>query len=284
MSQPIPPQEGRVIDLSIEVPGTPEEVWAAVATGPGITAWFVPHAVEERVGGTAAMDFGTFGVEKAEVAAWEPPDRVVFVGGPQGRVLAYEWTVTAKDGGTCVVRLVNSGFGHGEEWDGDYDGMSMGWRLFLENLRLHRTYFAGRRAASIVPMGSVPGPHERAWAAVCERIGVAADLDAGSVFATSGDGVPALRGRVETVLRGPRLTANLVVLDAPVPGTGILAAEGEGDAVMLSFYQYRYGPDVEAPADVADDWTPFFAEHYPFPQPEAQDAPPSQEPAGDRAG
>jgi hypothetical protein len=27
--------EGRKIELSIEVPGTPEEVWQAIATGPG---------------------------------------------------------------------------------------------------------------------------------------------------------------------------------------------------------------------------------------------------------
>ena len=36
----------RAIDLDIEVPGTPEEVWEAVASGPGITAWFVPAKVE----------------------------------------------------------------------------------------------------------------------------------------------------------------------------------------------------------------------------------------------
>jgi proline-rich tail region repeat protein len=262
MTEPTPPAAGRVIDLSVEVPGSPEEVWAAIATGPGITSWFVPHDVEERAGGAVSMDFGSFGVGKAEVTAWDPPRRLVVTGGDE-RVLAYEWTVQARDGGTCVVRLVNSGFGHGAEWDADFDGMTMGWRLFLENLRLHRTYFAGRSARAIVPQGAAPGPHADAWIALCRSIGVAPDLTPGSAFETSGDGVPALRGRVETVLREPRLTTNIVVLDEPAPGTGILAAEGEGAEVMLSFYQYRYGGDGAAPTDVVDDWAPFFAEHHP---------------------
>ena len=44
----------RAIDLEIEVPGTPEEVWEAVASGPGITAWFVPAKVDGRVGGRSS--------------------------------------------------------------------------------------------------------------------------------------------------------------------------------------------------------------------------------------
>ena len=40
----------RSIELEIEVVGTPEEVWQAIATGPGISSWYVPHTVEEREG------------------------------------------------------------------------------------------------------------------------------------------------------------------------------------------------------------------------------------------
>ena len=31
----------RSVQIEIEVPGTPEEVWQAIATGPGISSWFV---------------------------------------------------------------------------------------------------------------------------------------------------------------------------------------------------------------------------------------------------
>lgn len=50
-------QPERVIDLSVEVPGTPEQVWSAIATGPGISSWFIPHEVAEHEGGKVVMDF-----------------------------------------------------------------------------------------------------------------------------------------------------------------------------------------------------------------------------------
>ena len=40
----------RKIEVEVEVPGTPEQVWEAIATGPGIAAWFAPADFEQRVG------------------------------------------------------------------------------------------------------------------------------------------------------------------------------------------------------------------------------------------
>ena len=40
----------RSIQVEVEVPGTPEEVWQAIATGPGISSWFVPAEFEMRDG------------------------------------------------------------------------------------------------------------------------------------------------------------------------------------------------------------------------------------------
>ena len=37
----------RSVQVEIEVSGTPEEVWQAIATGPGISSWFV-HSTAER--------------------------------------------------------------------------------------------------------------------------------------------------------------------------------------------------------------------------------------------
>jgi hypothetical protein len=38
------PSGRRWVQVEVEVPGTPEEVWQAIATGPGISSWFVPTA------------------------------------------------------------------------------------------------------------------------------------------------------------------------------------------------------------------------------------------------
>ena len=76
---------GRIIDLSVTVSGTPEQVWEAIATGPGISSWYVPTQVTPEVGGEMVQVFGP-GPEMTvpgTVTAWEPPSRVCF--GPHGR-------------------------------------------------------------------------------------------------------------------------------------------------------------------------------------------------------
>jgi hypothetical protein len=194
------------------------------------------------------MDFGSLGRESATVTTWDPPHRVVFRGpdGERGPGLAYEWLVEASGGGSCVVRLVNSGFGSGEEWDADYDGMSTGWTIFLENLRLHLTHFRGRQARPVIPTAMTPGPGDAAWATLCTALGVSPRLAAGDRFVTAGDGVPRLAGRVEGAASAPAVRTYHLLLEEPAPGTAFLAVEGGGEAVAASAYLYLYGADDEA--------------------------------------
>src|ERR1700685_3666176 len=99
----------------VEVPGTPEEVWQAIATGPGISSWFVPAEFEVRDGKPVAMKVTMGpGVESTSaVTAWEPPQKWAaqsdgwMPGMPQ---IAHEWSVEARAGGICVVRIVQSLF------------------------------------------------------------------------------------------------------------------------------------------------------------------------------
>ena len=48
----------RWVEMEFLVPGTPEQVWQAIATGPGMSAWFTPTTVDEHVGGAITFDFG----------------------------------------------------------------------------------------------------------------------------------------------------------------------------------------------------------------------------------
>ncbi|HJU40794.1 MAG TPA: hypothetical protein VJ724_14585, partial [Tahibacter sp.] len=57
----------RRVEMDLVVPGTPEEVWQALATGPGYTAWFTPTRIDERVGGTVYFDLGSMGSSTGEV-------------------------------------------------------------------------------------------------------------------------------------------------------------------------------------------------------------------------
>jgi uncharacterized protein YndB with AHSA1/START domain len=251
--------ENRSIELEVEVVGTPEEVWRAIATGPGISSWYVPHTVEEREGGAATARFGP-GPEMlipGRVAAWEPPHRVVFDGGEGAGGLAFEWLVEARDGGTCIVRLVNSGFGSGEDWDAQYDGMSEGWQLFLFNLKLHLAHFSGQTATALLPTAVWAGPREDAWTALTEQLGIPRAPVVGDRTQTRGHDAPTLAG---TVVDADSWRLALLV-DQPAPGTAILAAEGTGDHINVSIWSYLYGADGAAAATRDEPrWTKWLSE------------------------
>lgn len=147
-------EDSRVINLEVEVTGTPEQVWEAIATGPGISAWLQPTTVDERVGGTFAFDMGSGRNDSGKVTAWEPPCRFATgevrwrAEGAPAATLATEWRVEALSGGTCVVRMVMSGFGTGAVWDREIEQLTEGMRKALESLRL---YCAGRTSTHGTP-------------------------------------------------------------------------------------------------------------------------------------
>lgn len=117
----------RSVQAEVEVPGTPEEVWQAIATGPGISSWFVPSEVEERAGGAAICHFSPDGSmdSVARITAWDPPRRFVAETddlGPGEQPVATEWIVEARSGGACVVRVVHSWFASSDDWDEQFEG------------------------------------------------------------------------------------------------------------------------------------------------------------------
>src|SRR5215467_4015956 len=101
----------RSVQVEVELPGTPEEVWRAIATGPGISSWFVPTEFEERDGKPVAVkvDLGP-GIEiRSPVTVWDPPRMFATEAGlPGSPPIANEWIVEARGGGACILRIVQS--------------------------------------------------------------------------------------------------------------------------------------------------------------------------------
>lgn len=251
--------EERSIELEIEVEGTPEEVWRAIATGPGISSWYVPHIVEERTGGSAVASFGP-GPEmqiNARVAAWEPPNRILFDKGADAeRGLAFEWLVEAIDGGSCVVRLVNSGFNSGDPWDDQYDAMTEGWKLFMRNLQLHLKYFEGQSATASLPMAMWPGTFDEIWSALMNDLGLPASMSVGDHVRVAAGGAPPLAGTVVDALPG----RVFLIVDDPAPGTALIAVEGAG----VSIWSYLYGEEGAVAARRDEPlWFAWLADHAP---------------------
>ncbi|RYV53022.1 SRPBCC family protein [Pengzhenrongella frigida] len=254
------PDDQRSIVLEVEVAGTPEEVWQAIATGPGISSWYVPHTVEERAGGAMTLSFGD-GPDMqvaGRVVAWDPPRRVLFDGGDGG--LAFEWLVEARDGGRCLVRLVNAVFGTGPEWDAQYDGMAQGWKMFLLNLQLHLEHFRGQVATAMLPTAMWEVPAHAAWAALTEALHLPASPAIGERVVVRATDTPTLSGTVVDAA-GWRLA---LLLDGPCPGTAFLAVEGTGEQVSVSIWSYLYGPDrAVVAAREAPHWQRWLTEHAP---------------------
>src|SRR3954467_4755752 len=141
------PDGRRWVQVEVEVPGTPEAVWQAIATGPGVSSWFVPTQVEEREGGTVTANFGPGMDSVARISFWAPPRRFVADSpdlGPDAPPIATEWIVEARGGGMCVVRVVHSLFATADDWDDQLEGFEGGWPAFFRILRLYLTHFRGQ--------------------------------------------------------------------------------------------------------------------------------------------
>ena len=238
---------GRVIDLSVEVIGDVETVWRAVATGPGISAWYVPHTVEERAGGVGTASFGPEPEMQIEgrVAVWEPPRRLVFDGGEGVDGLSFEWIVESHDDNTCTVRLHNAGFG---DDDPQYDAMVDGWKLFMSNLQLHLEHFAGQTATSALPMVMWPVTPEQGWEILAGGLGIGQMPSVGERLDVAADDDTKMGGTV--VGTGPRRIS--LLLDTPAPGTGFLTSEDGGGFTMVSVWLYLYGSEGAAAAERDD--------------------------------
>src|SRR4051812_5132160 len=143
------PSGRRSVEAEVEVPGTPEDVWQAIATGPGISSWFVPSNVEERVDGAAVSNFGPGMESVAKIKLWDPPRRFVAETVEQAETFATEWIVEARSGGNWVVRVVHSWFASTDEWDNQFEGHTYGWQAFFRILRLYLTHFRGEPSSPI---------------------------------------------------------------------------------------------------------------------------------------
>src|SRR5688572_17180575 len=140
----------RSVQAEVEVPGSPEEVWRAIATGKGISSWFVPTTVEEREGGTAVASYGPGMDAAVKITKWNPPQGYVAETEEEpglGKV-ATEWTVEARSGGTCVVRVVHRWFASTDDWDAQFEQAAYGWAVsFFRMLRLYLAHFAGQECS-----------------------------------------------------------------------------------------------------------------------------------------
>lgn len=160
-----------------EVPASPDEAWAAIASGPGIDSWFMGRS-EVRPGpdGTVRTVFGEY-APSLGVTAWDPARRFAYRSGqaPDGRFIAYEFLIEGRAGGSTVLRTVTSGFLPGDDWAEEFEAMTLGGEMYFRTLVEYLSHFAGRFAAPVTAFGPPGTAWARDRALLCRALGLPED-------------------------------------------------------------------------------------------------------------
>ncbi|PZG09835.1 SRPBCC family protein [Nonomuraea aridisoli] len=151
------------LPLEAEVGATPEEVWQAIATGPGIDSWFMGRS--EVAEGVVRTAFGPVEMPPSTVTESEPLKRFSHTSerGDDGRFVAYEFMIEGRDRGSTLVRMVTSGFLPGDDWQDEFEAMSRGLEMLFATLVEYLTHFAGRTATPVTEFGPPVDDWPRAW-------------------------------------------------------------------------------------------------------------------------
>lgn len=257
----------RYVQAEVEVPGSVEEVWAAIATGPGVASWFVPCEGGGEVGATVTTHFGPGMDSVATVTAWEPMHRFAAESGdlgPNAPSLATEWTVEAKAGGTCIVRVVHSLFADNDDWDNQLNTIESGWPSFFRILELYLTHFRGQRGSMFRAMGMSMEPVDAVWSKVAGGLGLADAVPEDRRVAPQE--APPLAGVLEETAGGGHPHQVLMRLDAPAPGIAHLFTMPMGGMVVVCLSMYLYGEDSPAQAAANEPvWHQWFGGLFPPP-------------------
>ncbi|MET7465565.1 SRPBCC domain-containing protein [Nonomuraea sp. NPDC005501] len=175
---------------------TPEEVWDAIATGPGIDSWYMGRT--EVTEGAVRTDFGGFLPDSA-VTVSDPPHRFAHASATEddGRFVAYEFLIEGRERGSTVVRMVTSGFLPGDDWESEYEAMRSGLTMFFATLVEYLGHFHGRTATPVSAFGPPVRDWPDAWSALYTELGLRPGGDVvGERVTFTPDGLPPVEGVV----------------------------------------------------------------------------------------
>ncbi|GAA3193045.1 SRPBCC domain-containing protein [Actinocorallia longicatena] len=153
-------------ELITELPleATPEQVWQAIATGPGFDAWFMGRSeIEAHEGGKA--DLVMLGHrESATITAYEPNQRFASrtEEGPDGQFMAFEYLIEAAKGGTSVLRIVHNGM-LGDDWETEFEAMKAGSGIYHATLVEYLAHFFGRSPSVVTVFRPGAADPDTAW-------------------------------------------------------------------------------------------------------------------------
>ena len=157
----------------ITLAATPEQVWDAIATGPGLDSWFMGHSeIEPREGGTNRLEM-PFYTQESTITAWEPGRHLAFRGDdPDGTFAAFEFLIEGREGGSSVLRCVHN-FSLGDDWEAQYDGIKEGDPMHLRKLATYLAHFPGRTSKfNLFLLGPAVADDAKVWSTFADALSV----------------------------------------------------------------------------------------------------------------
>ena len=254
----------RSVQVEVEVPGTVDEAWRAIATEEGVLSWFVPAEFELDAAGQPQRIVWKFGpgmASESTVLAWDPPrgfrsESSDFV--EEGAPVTTEWRVEEAAGGGCVVRVEHSLYIDSDERDAHLLGVEAGWPAFFRILRSYMTHFRGQPCAQL-ELSATALNDAAGWETLAQGLGFAG-AEVGEFRVAPADS-PRFAGTVDCA---PSDSELIVRLEQPTSGVAHLFAMPMGDSQFISVRLYLYGEDAaEVVAREQPGWQAWMEAQFP---------------------
>ena len=225
----------RSIEKEVTIDAPVDLVWKALTEGEQLARWFpVEATVEPRLGGKVWLSWGGGMEGTAPIVAWEPHRRFGWAEDRGPVKIAVDFHLEAK-GGTTVVRLVQSGFGAGPEWDDEYHMTDGGWSYFMQHLHWYIKRHYGVPRDLITLRESIAVPKLKGFARVMKAL----STDGAMLAAKPGD-------RYRTTMANGDAITGQILSSSPATGQLGFTVSEFNDAVV--FVETEPGQDRCRPA------------------------------------
>jgi uncharacterized protein YndB with AHSA1/START domain len=230
------------------VDATPEQVWDAIATGPGWDSWFMGrNEIDQRKGGRASFSIGGW-TQTSTIETLDRPRRFVSQSepGPDGAFHRFDYTLEPKEGGGTEIRYVHSGM-LGDDWEAEYEGMSEGDAMYFGKLLEYVTHFSGRFATPVDAQGPNAGEDgDRTMATFRRALGLRDDVAEGDRVTLTPEGLEPVEGEVD------HLSPSFIGVRT---GDGLYRfIRGFEGTTMVGHHLFGDGVDQEAAEEAWRDW------------------------------
>ncbi len=189
------------LEKEIEIAAPIGELWSALTDSRKLADWFPLEArVTPGKHGKIFVSWGPDCEGEAQILEWEPGKRLAW---QEPRALV-EFTLESR-GGKTLVRLVQSGFLTGADWEKEcYESTNYGWDFILLSLRLLLERHRGQERKVAWPRQPVTMTRQEAYRKLLRPDGLfqedaAASLQEGQPFVLTTVGGEKLSGHTELV-------------------------------------------------------------------------------------